>query len=921
MIILGVGSSYIKNQHDSVTEEKPRFQDLLSKYQQLYVNYYQAVKFFEPNLNFLPINEFLEIRNGKIQTLWIAGKRLSFGEESSFISISNRDYVAQFSEETYNNLDRKFYIGSHYSRGSGKLESVISNQVAPNQIHAITFNMHEEKNRESQNYNYLVIKEDGKVLHKSQKISTPLDNVRDALPSEKWVEIQNLMLQNRSGSKISTYWEIPLYLNGYEYTGILQLLDGNSFDQPLWFVYLINENLDHYRSSLTSLESSMLTFFYLLILFLSGLIIKISQPTSNLILHHPYTYEWLFPSREKLSRYVLLIILFCCYSVIFMASYYGQNLHLFGMVLTAGLFAVQTFVSTYLLVGPHWNSPDTKQDSFYIFHMGILWLGLAVLILVYQGTWETQVILLLFLGFVIAHRNFLNLRQTEKKYLEGFQNANTIFVVFLALWSILLGFLPGYTIHSSTYGFEKLIWNQSAPEVTVEWEIPWVNGYEKYRRNFLSSVTDPFDTKIKDFIAPDRDRIYASLGPHIIQQATLSPNTNTGISGFWKIWELPGKLIQKAGQNWIFVLLVLVALGVVIFLIFDLVKKIFLTDFVFKKLQYFSPKTAVPIRAIFLCGLDGEQNRKWIRDFFQVNSLESIQMDDMMENQDLNPSAEQWKAKKGWVIENIHFLGDCQDLVNHLPGWTKKSQDRNIPLILTSGKSWKELLRCIPDQHLKIKFTEIFSPFFFEFVPLDYSLENHPLDPADSWSREIQFGRNPDLIREKIANHFGPNPEPVEDEILLIQRYNKAFYANLWEELSFQERKVCYYYSQEGFINYANQESFSELIQKGVLHRHPHKDQLMLFNQTFRNFVLTYISDQEKAGFMADEKANGNSNTIQAAAISFVFLTIALIGYFDRNFLNEAYTYVSAGIGLLGTFYTMLNKGLGPIKLGKERAS
>jgi hypothetical protein len=106
-----------------------------------------------------------------------------------------------------------------------------------------------------------------------------------------------------------------------------------------------------------------------------------------------------------------------------------------------------------------------------------------------------------------------------------------------------------------------------------------------------------------------------------------------------------------------------------------------------------------------------------------------------------------------------------------------------------------------------------------------------------------------------------------------------------------------------------------------VLHRHPHKDQLMLFNQTFRNFVLTHISDEEKAAFKADEKANGNSNTIQSAAISFVFLSIALIGYFDRNFLNEAYTIMSAGIGLLGTFYTLLNKGMSSLKLGKAQAT
>jgi hypothetical protein len=134
------------------------------------------------------------------------------------------------------------------------------------------------------------------------------------------------------------------------------------------------------------------------------------------------------------------------------------------------------------------------------------------------------------------------------------------------------------------------------------------------------------------------------------------------------------------------------------------------------------------------------------------------------------------------------------------------------------------------------------------------------------------------------------------------------------------ERKVCYYFSREGFLNPANWDTMTELVQKGILRTIPEKDKMGMFNRTFRHFILNNISDQELQAFKTHERANGNANTIQIAGVSFVLLSLAMIGYFDKNFLNEAYAYLSGILGAVGSIYSLFSKGFSSLSWGKKSA-
>jgi hypothetical protein len=138
---------------------------------------------------------------------------------------------------------------------------------------------------------------------------------------------------------------------------------------------------------------------------------------------------------------------------------------------------------------------------------------------------------------------------------------------------------------------------------------------------------------------------------------------------------------------------------------------------------------------------------------------------------------------------------------------------------------------------------------------------------------------------------------------------------------------TCYSFAQEGFFNIARKDVLIELAQKGIIVPVQNFtkikgdwDDWELFSAVFRKYILDSSTDEEIKSFQAYEKINGNATTIQVSAISFVLICIALIGIFDKNFFNEAYAYATGSLGILGTLYTVINRGLSTFKFGKTES-
>jgi hypothetical protein len=201
-----------------------------------------------------------------------------------------------------------------------------------------------------------------------------------------------------------------------------------------------------------------------------------------------------------------------------------------------------------------------------------------------------------------------------------------------------------------------------------------------------------------------------------------------------------------------------------------------------------------------------------------------------------------------------------------------------------------------------MRFSETFSDFHFILLQLKVS------------SKEAFAER--DIIYPKDYN-----------DLMLKQKSRKAYLYNLWTELNFDEKMTCYSFAQEGFFNIARKDVLIELAQKGIIVPVQNFtkikgdwDDWELFSAVFRKYILDSSTDEEIKSFQAYEKINGNATTIQVSAISFVLICIALIGIFDKNFFNEAYAYATGSLGILGTLYTVINRGLSTFKFGKTES-
>jgi|GEM_PF-2474522 len=458
-----------------------------------------------------------------------------------------------------------------------------------------------------------------------------------------------------------------------------------------------------------------------------------------------------------------------------------------------------------------------------------------------------------------------------------------------------------------------------------------INGYEESRRNNFGRFSNQEDELITNFIAPP-------------QQAVINAFNTTPSITFGKLSQGIG-LWETIRSN-LFFLLVLLAVLIWLFkMIMVLGNKIYLIDYHFTNAFGLLPKDAEKQKHSFIIGIDASKSKEWILKQFGWESKEILMVrlfnGDELEMPEVKPE------HKGVILENIHCLGDVAMLLNTMVAFQKKYSGKKLGLFVTSGRPLQEILLNDTPKQSRLLITEIFSDYLFQYVPIDFENQKITLpyfgdglkfldeaakinfdlrmrsqlfndEKTNGLAGEIEYGPNAkaiaSLITEEISRDKLDMPlsqERYEKCVLSIQRYNKAYYMNIWAELSLKEKKMVYNYAKEGFINFFNKETMTALIQKGLLKMNPAMDRLVLFSDSFRNFVCVYISDEEVARFKQDESKSGNARMIQAAVFSFVLICIALISFYDPNILNETSAYITGFLGVAGTIYSILAKGFG----------
>ena len=882
-VVIGFAVAQFKNRPDDISPKKPIVEKLAASLEDSLILYQKELEEMILNDNWEAqdsrYNELIWFRkNGFVQKIYYRGKdeTLDFQDYPSSVDLSTRVYYSYFHNPNKVRADTCVFLNSHYSRFDGELESVISKNyfkgddtLKKEGVRAITFRLTTNPDT-SENFRFLAFKQSGKILLKSRKINSPIDNINEGINAEKWVEISTLMQNNKhSSEQIRT----SLYLNGYQYTGILKKVPNVAYDEDVWLLFLVNTNLTHSFASLVSAEAVLLVLLYFLSLLFSLVVQKNTRRLKNNHGTKSFLFTWLEPSVDNLPRLNYLIISYSIYAFLLLYCYYAyaiHHVHFLALMVYSGFLVSFVNLTTAIGTDPSMGFTEFKLKRYSVRALilgGIvavlfLWICLKVPGLLRPAlllTGLATAIILLWFYFI-------------KPLKPVFYNETLTLPLFLGVWFLIIGFLPGYFIMSKTQQFEQQIWEADYDQkLTDSLEIDESSRfYEETRRNWLPLIADPFDAKIRGFIAPNLANVQNTL-------------------------DNPGKL--SPNKRGIFQNSILVMLFFILFLI--LAKH--LQSIIFFPVQVAQTKpTLLQERRIFLTCPDSTLAVNHVKG--QLAQPESLQVIDLSVAGPFN-EIELVKDKKTCLFVNFHCRQDQLEIAKQIG----KENYRDKQVIIASGKTWHETFSGLKPIDNQVLFSEAFSDFKFLLLPLD----------AGSYAAEIQDKVHPDYLQAKN-----------EEEL----RLSLAKFADIWSELNFQEKLVCHEFALERFLNKARLNTIKELFKKGILvEKSPDPETIdtdpktavwkrnEFFSRLFQFYILTHVSEEEIKSFRDFESKNGNSHLIQVSALSFVLICFALIGIFNRSFFDQVYAYLTGSIGLIGSMYTILNSGFTKLNFGKPK--
>lgn len=914
------------------------------------------------------INEILEFDNGgMIRNIFIPESEKDpepiVFDNDPFISIAHRDYVRRLPQDS-----SRFFISSNFSKATGGFEAVISGRFG-NFGRAITFKLNEISPELSNQHRYFIFRPDGKVLLKSNRVNIPFNHMEEGIGEIKWKEILTL-IHNNPDADSNVKWEVPVYVNGYEYEGKLKRLPSDHFLTDNWILFLEDKNLQHTLHSLASIEAMVVFFPYLMILVLLAFLTGMAKRRAIYLAFEEFFFGWYSPSPRKRGRFLWLNWLLFVDIILYLLVYFCIPIDIFKMLLWAALFTIQAGTCNFILLYSPKTLPLKGNDILFLISAFLFWSCFAVglLYLSHQSVdpkyfWATVLIVGFLAGikvlclYLSRMERLPSLLPTEEERpaaikrfyvrIAAFWNRITpvmvdkrIYALNFLLWLMIIGFLPGYFIHRQVFVQEKYIWDRvmgniantpAAMDLTCSYS-DLIKTYEKTRRVNFAKISTQEDSHIKRFISPNDSTLAASFFlPANISRHRLNGNGNA----YW----------EKVKLN----TPVLVLLGFLLFLFFNMImllsNKIYLIDYLFTSTKPKLPGSGNKLAFNFIIGMDSRKSRKWILDQFGILKEELLVLD-ATEKTTAMPAANN-SLYKAILAENIHCLKDASAIYSMVVDLKKQYFGQGLMIMVSSARPFQELLALNGSDHEKNVLSEIFSNFLFHFVPLQYDspvislpysqLGTEHMDEGqrrehealkksrlfndkgvEVLASEISVGSNAYFLASLITGELTHDAldQPLTQDrfekcILSIQRYNKAYYINIWSSLNMREKKMVYNYAMEGFINFSNKEIMTALIQKGIMVLNKEKDALVLFSDSFRNFVCLYTGPEDLVKFKQDERRAGNARMIQAAAFSFVFISIALISYYDPNILNQTSAYVSAVIGLAGTVYSFFVKGFG----------
>lgn len=928
------------------------------------------------------INEYIRFSyDGKIFNLAFPTsektlKRIDF-RSNPFISIASRDYVKEVKDSLKNS-----FISAHYSKSNGELEGVISQRMTENEGRAITFKMSGGNSALGSQHRFLVFKPNGQVLLKSQKVNTPVTNLQNVIGENKWAELRKLVENNDRSQldqvwKIPIYvngfeylatlkrmpledfstsiWLILLVdehlqdtlyvLTTFEaiavlipYTLVLVILGILiTLANPLnTYLSVKKFSFSWYSPSLAKRSQFLLANYLLAFQIGLYLIVYWYIPLNIFTV---YLWAVVFASQGGLSNFILI---------------HPQGTGKYGSR-EFNFMAPAFFLWLLVVAGLLYLSFVSLDLKFFLISLSIVLLLLAMLGVCFYVMFKNKLprlnsdfsgkdekmSLLRSIHFKLTKLwNFITQIRVEKR----------IFSLNFMLWLCLIGLIPGYVIHRQVFFQEIYLWNEENSTNKEGVEQIYADGFfldlilnhEKLRRLNFSRIASSSEERVFNFISPKVEEMINSFSLNknwLKEKKDKAPKSVIDV------------IIGKFGDKPLFFACIVLLLLLFFNLLLRLTKRIYLTDYLFAYYTKKLPAECQVRKYNFIISIDNQKALDWIDFHFKFSGKNRLLISCSGDRPELPQLNDRIEAV---VIENIHNLIETEEFLPVLYQFRETYFFSGRSIFFTSGISLQDMLESLQSPKHRILLAELMQPFLFYIVPLNFNnksasipfiseslkeLSSEEVQKLDNMiksrlfndtktlqlTQEVGYGGNSEalacLLTDEIATDDWEGEmaaERYEKIILSIQRFNKAYFISVWQKLNLKEKKMIYYFASEGFINYTNRETMTALLQKGVLVLNYQQDYITLFSKSFRNYVLLNTSSEEVDAFKRDERRRGNTKLIQAASISFVFICVAILSFYDPNILDTTSAYISAAIGLAGTVYSFFYKGFRSIWKNEE---
>jgi hypothetical protein len=217
---------------------------------------------------------------------------------------------------------------------------------------------------------FLVFKRSRGVIYSSKKIASSISKIQEGLSDTKWKEIEAIIQNNEKGKILKL--EMPIYLNGNQYIPLLQRVDGLTsndphYDEPLWLMSLVNQNITNVFISLESFEALILMGIYFLFLVISLMIKLILRKSTVEFGFKTYIYEGIKPVADNLNRLQFLTLVYLIVFVGILALYAFASIN--HLELLSVLIFISILISlinlTTQIEYTKWRYLATLPISFY----------------------------------------------------------------------------------------------------------------------------------------------------------------------------------------------------------------------------------------------------------------------------------------------------------------------------------------------------------------------------------------------------------------------------------------------------------------------------------------------------------------------------------------------------------------------------